>query len=381
MYDGIEVDVLSLADADCTVVTQWTSSSAFGGFVPFRILIDGGSDGDAKYVIDFLRGHGYTNFWAAVCTHPHKDHAGGLIKVIRERSISIVNGWMHDIQKHVPADTLRRASASDDGVKEAVETTKELASAFASRNITPMEPFAGARIAFIPDMAVLGPSLPFYSGVVRKAANIEAHPTLPGVLPLSLAAFAFGAQRPRVLPPLGQVGLPVRHSNLLPLVSPPFTPSKPILPPIPPVGVLSRSRIKESPSTQPLNNSSVILGTIFGGRRLLFTGDAGSNALAYVSSDWNRLLYMGVPHHGSDGNLSKQDVERFAPEFAAISACGDSTHPSRAVVSGLVKVGSKVASTHKSGNLWFYAGRVPYRADYGPAQLLEGTGRPEPVFY
>jgi beta-lactamase superfamily II metal-dependent hydrolase len=88
---------------------------------------------------------------------------------------------------------------------------------------------------------------------------------------------------------------------------------------------------------------------------------------------------MGVPHHGSDGNLSQGDIERFCPEFAVISARGDSSHPSRAIVSGLVKVGAKVASTHRSGNLWFWSGSVPYRADYGAVELLKGTGEPEAV--
>ena len=90
-------------------------------------------------------------------------------------------------------------------------------------------------------------------------------------------------------------------------------------------------------------------------------------------------MYMGVPHHASGGNLSQKDIERFCPRFATISAKGDSSHPSRAIVSGLVKVGTKVASTHKSGNLWFWSGNVPARADYGLVELLKGTGEPQPV--
>jgi beta-lactamase superfamily II metal-dependent hydrolase len=112
----------------------------------------------------------------------------------------------------------------------------------------------------------------------------------------------------------------------------------------------------------------------------MLTADAGSEALGRVSGEWNHLLYMGVPHHGSDGNLSQKDIERFCPEFATISACGDSCHPSRAIVSGLVKVGAKVYSTHKSRNLWFWSGSVPARVDYGPVEALRGTGEPEPVF-
>jgi len=115
------------------------------------------------------------------------------------------------------------------------------------------------------------------------------------------------------------------------------------------------------------------------GTKLLFTGDAGTEALSHVDADWNHLTYLGVPHHGSDGNLSQSDIERFLPKFAVISAKGDSSHPSRSIVSGLVKVGAKVGSTHQHGNLWFYSGTVPARSDYNPIEYLKGTGNPEPL--
>lgn len=148
---------------------------------------------------------------------------------------------------------------------------------------------------------------------------------------------------------------------------------------MPLAGALAKSSVKRNSTTQPYNNTSVILGAEFNGSKLLFPADAGSEALAYVPSVWNHLSYMGVPHHGSDGNLSQKDIERFCPKIAFISAKGDSSHPNRAIVSGLVKVGTKVASTHKAGNLWFWSGSVPARKGYEPVEWLKGTGEPEPV--
>jgi beta-lactamase superfamily II metal-dependent hydrolase len=148
---------------------------------------------------------------------------------------------------------------------------------------------------------------------------------------------------------------------------------------VPLSGVLEESSVKKNPKTQPYNNTSVILGANYHGMRFLFPADGGSEALAYVSAQWNHLAYMGVPHHASDGNLSQRDIERFCPQIAAISAKGDSSHPSRKIVSALVTVGSKVASTHKSGNLWFWYGNVPARTGYSPIDWLTGTGSPEPI--
>ncbi len=177
----------------------------------------------------------------------------------------------------------------------------------------------------------------------------------------SLAALALGTPTPSY------------YRNLAAMLAPaPSTSVPPLL------GALGNSSVKKNPTTQPFNNTSVILGVNFGAR-LLLTGDAGTEALSYVGSEWNHLLYMGVPHHGSDGNLSQSDIERFCPKFAIISAKGDSSHPDRAIVSGLVKCGAGVGSTHEHGNLWFYSGVVPARSDYNQIEGLKGTGSPEPL--
>lgn len=115
-YNGFEIDMLSLGDADCIVVTEWNPS-----FGPCRVLIDGGSGGDADRVKDFLLARGYTNFWAVICTHPHEDHAGGLIKVVQDFRFTFTNAWMHDIRNHVAANDLKRASSGSSSEAEGVK--------------------------------------------------------------------------------------------------------------------------------------------------------------------------------------------------------------------------------------------------------------------
>jgi hypothetical protein len=50
MFNGLEIDMISIGDADCILVTQW---SPFDGYL-FRVLVDGGSKTDAKQIKEFL---------------------------------------------------------------------------------------------------------------------------------------------------------------------------------------------------------------------------------------------------------------------------------------------------------------------------------------
>jgi beta-lactamase superfamily II metal-dependent hydrolase len=149
-------------------------------------------------------------------------------------------------------------------------------------------------------------------------------------------------------------------------------------------GLLGDSSVQVNPETQPFNNTSAILGVVFNNSRLLFTADAGSDALDAVPAEWKDLDWMQVPHHGSEGNLSQKNIERFRPRTAYISCCGDSSHPSRAIVNGLIKVGAQVYSTHypKPTNLWHHIGNVLARGDYGPAVPMKGQADPvDPISY
>jgi beta-lactamase superfamily II metal-dependent hydrolase len=365
-FNGIEIDMLSLGDADCIVVTEWFNS------YPWRVLIDGGSGGNADVVKEFLRSRGQTNFWAVLCTHAHNDHARGLIKVIQDKSFTFSNGWMHDIRRHISADVLRRAAAASEGVNEIVETTKELASAFAGRGITPREPFPGRVIAAYPNMQVLGPAVTYYKGVLEEFTKV------PVPIPLTSTTVSPYLTAKQILGgPSASLGrVPVSPSTFNPITPP--SPRSALADML--YGVLDNSSVKEAPRTQPFNNTSVILGVVYMGLRLLFTADAGADALDLVPADWKGLKWMQVPHHGSDGNLSQKNIERFCPENAYISARGDPSHPSRAIINGLIKVGAQVFSTHtmNPGHLWFSMGAVPYRGDYGPAELLKATGGMEP---
>lgn len=55
------------------------------------ILVDGGRDSDAPFVLDYIKryGNGKVNHW--YLTHAHEDHVGALIKLLEEEEIIIEN--------------------------------------------------------------------------------------------------------------------------------------------------------------------------------------------------------------------------------------------------------------------------------------------------
>jgi beta-lactamase superfamily II metal-dependent hydrolase len=78
MYNGIEIDMLSLGNADCILVSFWNGLSVY------RVLIDGGNKGDAPTVRGFLRGLNITKIDDVLSTHLHDDHSGGLIELLSD---------------------------------------------------------------------------------------------------------------------------------------------------------------------------------------------------------------------------------------------------------------------------------------------------------
>jgi beta-lactamase superfamily II metal-dependent hydrolase len=391
VFDGIEVDMLSLGDADSILLTHWTNTG------PCRVLIDGGCATDAGTVLEFLRSRNATALYSVVCTHPHNDHASGLIKLVKEKSIYFCTAWMHDIRKHASADALRRASSGSSSeaqaVKEVLQTTKELANAFCSHtfngsSITPQEPFAGQNISHVPSLTVLGPTQLFYQRALEEFIKEEL-PVHSFLSALAATAPANGWNSP--VPGSGWRSVlsqpPFPMSTLSSLIGSPAIPPPPTSPTFTPdmssllSGLLKNSSVEESPKTQPFNNTSVILGMQYLGQKLLFTADAGADALDAVPPHWKNLNWMQVPHHGSDGNLSQTNIEHFCPEYAFISACGDTSHPSSAIVNGLIKVRATVFSTHKGipGHLWFHIGNVPQRIGCGYSAAIPLKGNAEPV--
>lgn len=336
-FDGLEVDMLSVGDADCILATHWDAASNSWG----NVLIDGGNKSDVHTLRGFLQSNGINRINAVVCTHPHDDHSGGLLELLKDKSVAIDSAYMHIPQWHVdPGEvekTLGRVagSAEADSIRKSLATVRELFAAFTARGLTPIEPFAGVQIGFL---TVVGPSLQYYEEVIRDFTDADA---------IKLVDARNGLHKL-------WSALHERASEEL------------------------ETDLPEDPQTTPENNSSVILLAVQNASKYLFTSDAGVPALQKASEQYNLsgCYWMQIPHHGSRRNINPALIKLFSPARAWASAAGTKKHPRRAVVNAFKENGAVVCSTHypKPTNMWITTGTVPPRAGYGPLiPLYEAT--------
>ena len=342
VYDGLEVDMLSLGNADSILVTQWYPGGSR------RILIDGGKTGDSKQILAFLAGLGIKHLDYVVCSHPHEDHAGGLLDLIKSKQITIGELWMHLPLRHIDELTLRltlglgnySAKKIVSIINKSLDTTHEIEAAATAKGIPIYEPFKDKKIGFL---HVCGPSQEFYEQQLINFTDLE-----------KLAEMQESMNQYQ-----NKVSLEDMYENSPQMVT---------------IG----TGLGEAP-TEPENDSSTILWTKHGPDQLLFTADAGVKALEAVKSAYNigNLRWMQIPHHGSRRNINEELISFFRPKTAYVSADGTPKHPRKKVVTAFQTCGSEVFSTHyPSGfNLNFHVGNVPPRIGYSAATPLPLSGR------
>lgn len=328
-FNGIEVDMLSIGNADSILVSRWEDG------IPTRVLIDGGNKGSANTVRTFLRRLGVSYIDHVVCTHPHDDHAGGLLGLVGDTTLNIGCLWSHVPGRHLDLNAVSRAlqQTSESTVtrilKESILTQRSLLNLAAQRGIPVMEPFDGQSVGF---MTVCGPDPEFYRDMLCCFSDLEKlrlYEERLGAMELRSAIDELMEEEPGLL---------------------------------------------DDPVTQAENEASVILGTQFNGQVLLFTGDAGVRGLRRAATKYplQGCRWMQIPHHGSRRNIDRELVDHFRPQTAYISAQGSKKHPRRAVVNAFKNVGTSVFSTHypNASSLRFHLGSTPPRAGYGSATAL-----------
>lgn len=266
-----------------------------------------------------------------ISTHPDADHLNG-IETLLER-VTVGELLIHDPRAHF---------ANLDGFSN-LEVVERLIGVAISAGVTVTEPFAGLS-RFDGAIQILGPTLDYYESQIQAQMDEERQGFVASsVREAKTAVFAAGRD------------LLTRAMAYFP-----------------------SETLTDEGVVRGRNNSSVITLAQIDGERMLFTGDAGSEALGHASDKYEAgfgsfssapLDFFQAPHHGSKRNLGPSILNRMlgsadspVGELEAFisSAKASEKHPSPKVVNALSRRGCSVSATegrticHRKG----YANRV-----------------------
>lgn len=328
-YDGCEIFMMNVGNADCFLVIRY-----YRGGTKDVILIDGGNTSDAESIVQRIKHLGITHVDYVVNTHPHDDHAAGLVEIVKDTSLTFGELWLHASWTRIDANAIRAVLGRNSAkwVLEAFEkslaTQMALFNACCSRGISVYEPFAGVTIG---PFKVIGPTPEFYTTCMAKFSDLTT---------------------------ITQWNDYLSNSSLRQLMV-----------------TLQKEAVQTEEDlggvTSPENESSVIMTLDCGDKRLLFCGDAGCDAFGDIIarqqiSHLHDMHWMHAPHHGSRRNLWQEAITYFKPKTVFISSEGSRKHPSLKLVNAFIKNGAKVYSSHyppKNRFVWlrYPVGNVPQR--------------------
>jgi len=344
--EGFEVDFLPVGDGeksgDAIAIRFWTAATS-----PVVVVIDGGYQAVGEQLVAHIRAHYDTNQVDLVLsTHSDGDHLNGLSVVVEEMQVGELMmhlPWRHGLTIRGLLAARRVTAAMRARFQASMTAACDLEALAHRRGIPITEPFTGVD-RFDGRLHIAGPSPEYYAALL---ADFRCQ--LAAGVPYGLAAKAareverFMAETPD-------------HETLT-----------------------------DDGTTSAENNASAITQLTLADRRLLFTGDAGIEALTQAAKYLDdsgqadlELDFIQVPHHGSHHNVGPTVLNQLlgvpAPWMpktvtAFISAAADDPdHPSRKVINAFYRRRCNVYSTE--GQTICHNHAAPDRPGWGPAMAL-----------
>jgi beta-lactamase superfamily II metal-dependent hydrolase len=263
------------------------------------ILIDGGYQDTANLITKHLTDWYRTDtIDLLINTHPDKDHISGLVALLDNKEIKIKKALVHnpwDFKYSINRKSRDNRTTPDSigsRLEESLSLLDDLLSKLEERTETKVEsPFAEHE-EFDGIIKFLGPTKDFY---IKKVTEF------PGMLN--------------------------------------YKDPKPDFKLVDEVYNINMNHFIDEPETSARNSSSTIFLFKYDGVSVLFTGDAGCDALNnsidfanQKSIALNNLNYFQIPHHGSIKNLSKEITEKIKSRNCFVSAPYNSDkHPSNLI--------------------------------------------------
>lgn len=336
---GYEVDFLEVGEGERggnAIALRWGNLN--GDRSEQKVMIiDGGTKESGKALIERINQYYGTNDVDYVfCSHPDADHSSGLTEVLENMNVGVLclhRPWERAQElKGLFKNGKITSSGLESNFKKALENAYELEQIALKKGVKILELFSDDFNNNTDQIIVLSPSQEYYDLLL---ANFRETPEASKENTL-IEKIAIGIKE--------VITWIAEHWHLETLEDP------------------------DENETSAENNSSIILLLQIDGQQLLFTGDAGAEALieavkkaASLDIDLKGAHFIQIPHHGSKHNVGptildvllgpKLEEGSVLDKIAFVSAPqeGDPKHPSRKVVNAFQRRGVKVIATQGSG--------------------------------
>lgn len=339
-----EIDMLDVKAADAFLIHAYVDQGG-GNEWEYVVLVDAGNEGDGETIYNHMKEYyGQKYIDLVIITHCDSDHYGGMQFLIDKHNESrdeflIKKVWIHDPYKHIDVndvkyirknetlrDRLNAAYAFNDG--------SNLLDLLDDANIPREEVFTGDTYEAL-NITVLGPDKDYYESLIpdfRVDLDFKEEQTdedfYSGIVCYTQSEDEF----------------------------------------------YSKALEDAYDDKSKVNQSSIIFLFEPGSDKLLFTGDAGKEALhRIVDADKDNLIvnltWLKVPHHGSKHNLDNAIISHLNPSISYISTEKINKYANLCTINALKKVGT-VFSTHKEKGAKLYHHKTPEREHYSPAKPL-----------
>ena len=316
---GYEVDYLAVGDGEKSgdaIAMRW---GYLRRSLPKQrvIVIDGGTKESGQALVEHIHRYYRTNeVDLVVCTHCDADHASGLsvvLEQLRVRKLLMHEPWLHgdEIYKLVTDRRVTERSLTRK-MEAGLEAAHDLWEVAERRGVPVAEPFSGWKATLLGQtIRILGPSRKYYEQLLSKFRCVPE----------------------------------------------------------------TDNTLDSPPTTSAENNSSAIILLTVLGHNMMFTGDAGGEALTRAirygekrDLDFSRLELLHVPHHGSEHNIDASVLDKIEARLAVVSAArnGAPKHPSSRVTNALMDRGTAVYATQ--GHSLHYGVNAPHHPGWSPAK-------------
>lgn len=313
------------------------------------VVIDGGFSDTGTALVEHIRTHfGTDSVDLVISSHPDQDHINGLEVLLNELEVKelwLHQPWLHNNNLAAEfADGRLTDSSLGERLKQNLERAWSLSKLAKRKGILLKEPFTGLtdKTGWV---KVLGPSQSYYESLI---------PDFDG-MPLRAVADAVANE--------------TWLDRLLKSVKIFFA-------------SWGEDHISDDGKTSAKNNSSVVTQLIVDGKRLVFTADAGIQALEYAADEIDgcfsgaTLSLIQIPHHGSRRNVGPtvlnrligspvaEGVQRGVTAIASTAKASEPKHPRKAVLNAFSHRGARVLVTRGQGIMHYH--NSPGRAGWSP---------------